>query len=419
MDEQELKTKKIQLFDELCKSQKTANFPITDPSLFDTTDILPDSFDEFYTDFANMFKTSLTVLQPFEDRLKECESIVSEYTNLFFRQGNDSFIPMKPVTQSFDLSFEELDNIDPASELGLVLKRRRQILSSFSARDNDHDRETVENIQYKSFRIDCYNSRVLTIVIDVIEILNKVTQAQKFKENFLFCWNRIVRSETNQHILIDTFWWVYLKYFVKTSNIDEECERYFTRIAKNYVELLLSVDSWFRDKFFNIYGSYMAQAVYQMYFDACPDSRMNFTDDFKEFIASTVSEWVSGCQTTPETYKRWKIHADATMLTTDNMARQNSSPADIFKKIRRLEEDLDALGGNDGGETSRSAISRTPKRNVSIDFSNRFELENELVDLSNQSTLVAWFFQQCDIQPNTPRLRNIERTNIKGWPAEH
>jgi hypothetical protein len=80
------------------------------------------------------------------------------------------------------------------------------------------------------------------------------------------------------------------------------------------VELLLSVDAWFRDKFFNvrfcqfqlfvfhfdrffsskIYASYLAQAVYRTFFDICPDSRMNLTDKFKEFIVSTITEWISG-----------------------------------------------------------------------------------------------------------------------------
>ncbi|CAF1090713.1 unnamed protein product [Adineta ricciae] len=419
MDEQDSKTKKLQLFDELCHSKKTANFPMTDPLLLETTDILPNSFDDFYNEFSDMFKTNLNALQPLEDRVRECEAIVNEYVNVFFQQETDLFIPMKPVARSFDFTAEELENVDPGSELGVVLKRRRQILTSFSVRDNENDRETVENIRYKPFQLDLYNDRVFSVVVDVVEILNKVSLAQKFKENFLFCWNRIVRSETSQHILLDAFWWIYLRYFAKPTNTDEECEKYFTRIAKNYVQLLLSVDSWFRDKFFNIYGSYLSQSVYQMYFDVCPDSRMNFTDQFKEFIASTISEWASGSQATPETYKRWKIRADATMLTSDNAARQNSSPAEIFKKIRRLEEELDTLGGESGEETVRSAVVRTPKRNVSIDFTNRVELENELVELSNQSTLVAWFFQQCDIQPNTPRLRNIERTNIKEWPAEH
>jgi hypothetical protein len=51
-----------------------------------------------------MFKTTLTVLQPIEDHLNECELIVNGYTNLFFKQENDAFIPLKHVTRSFSLS---------------------------------------------------------------------------------------------------------------------------------------------------------------------------------------------------------------------------------------------------------------------------------------------------------------------------
>ena len=47
------------------------------------------------------------------------------------------------------------------------------------------------------------------------------------------------------HIIISRF-------IQKLPYVDDECEKYFTRIAKNYVELLLSVDPWFRDKFFNV-----------------------------------------------------------------------------------------------------------------------------------------------------------------------
>jgi hypothetical protein len=55
---------------------------------------------------------------------------------------------------------------------------------------------------------------------------------------------------------------------------------------------------------------------------------------------------------------------------------------------------------------------------VSFNFNNIAEIENELFGLSNQSTLVARFLEQCDIYPNTPRLRNIHRTHIKGWSTE-
>jgi hypothetical protein len=32
----------------------------------------------------------------------------------------------------------------------------------------------------------------------------------------------------------------------------------------------------------------------------------------------------------------------------------------VYKKIRRLEEQLEALGGGDGGETTRSNVIKTP-----------------------------------------------------------
>jgi hypothetical protein len=53
-----------------------------------------------------MFKTTLTVLQPIEERLNECESLMNEYTNLFFKQENDAFIPLKTVPRSFSISLD-------------------------------------------------------------------------------------------------------------------------------------------------------------------------------------------------------------------------------------------------------------------------------------------------------------------------
>jgi hypothetical protein len=53
-----------------------------------------------------MFQTSLNILQPIEDRLNECESIMNEYTNLFFKKDDDAFIPMARVDRSFSVSLE-------------------------------------------------------------------------------------------------------------------------------------------------------------------------------------------------------------------------------------------------------------------------------------------------------------------------
>jgi hypothetical protein len=69
----------------------------------------------------------------------------------------------------------------------------------------------------------------------------------------------------------------------------------------------------------------LAQAVYQTFFATCPDSRMNLTDKFKEFVSSTITEWISGSQATPESYKNWKIRDDSTMLTSDHAEKNSSS----------------------------------------------------------------------------------------------
>jgi hypothetical protein len=71
-----------------------------------------------------MFKTSLNVLQPIEDRLKECESIMNEYTNLFFKQDDDAFIPMTRVARTFSVSLEGLKNLDFAFVLFMNLSHR-------------------------------------------------------------------------------------------------------------------------------------------------------------------------------------------------------------------------------------------------------------------------------------------------------
>jgi len=55
---------------------------------------------------------------------------------------------------------------------------------------------------------------------------------------------------------------------------------------------------------------------------------------------------------------------------------------------------------------------------VSFNFNNVAEIEDELFSLSSQSTLVARFLELSDIKTNTPRLRNVHRTHIKGWPVE-
>ena len=57
-----------------------------------------------------MFRTSLTVLQPIDERLSECEAIIRDYTDLFFQQEEDDFILQPRPVRSFSLSQEGIED---------------------------------------------------------------------------------------------------------------------------------------------------------------------------------------------------------------------------------------------------------------------------------------------------------------------
>lgn len=57
-----------------------------------------------------MFRTSLMVLQPIDERLSECEAIIQDYTNLFFKQEEDDFILQPRPVRSFSLSQEGIEH---------------------------------------------------------------------------------------------------------------------------------------------------------------------------------------------------------------------------------------------------------------------------------------------------------------------
>lgn len=57
-----------------------------------------------------MFQTSLMVLQPIDDRLRDCEEIIRDYTDLFFQQEEDDFVLQPRPVRSFSLSQEGIDD---------------------------------------------------------------------------------------------------------------------------------------------------------------------------------------------------------------------------------------------------------------------------------------------------------------------
>ncbi len=76
-----------------------------------------------------------------------------------------------------------MDKLDPNSELGVILKRRKQIFLTVATDENDKERKTVENLRYKPYQENVYSDWASETTIEVIDILDKVTRVQKFKVN--------------------------------------------------------------------------------------------------------------------------------------------------------------------------------------------------------------------------------------------
>jgi len=81
----------------------------------------------------------------------------------------------------FNDAFIEMDKLDPNSELCAILKRRKQIFLTVSTHAYERERKTVENLRYKPFQPDIYNDWASDTTIEVLDIIDKVTRAQKFQ----------------------------------------------------------------------------------------------------------------------------------------------------------------------------------------------------------------------------------------------
>ena len=75
----------------------------------------------------------------------------------------------------------EMEQLAPNSELSNILKRRKQIFFTVSTDEHEIERKTVENLRYKPFQIDVYIDWAVETTIEVIELIDKVTNAQKFQ----------------------------------------------------------------------------------------------------------------------------------------------------------------------------------------------------------------------------------------------
>ncbi len=103
--------------------------------------------------------------------------------------------------------------------------------------------------------------------------------------------------------------------------------------------------------------------MYTVFYRAFPDSRLQFSDWFKQIICDTIYEWILGIKTIPGSYKNWKINPDINLnIKTDVKV---TSTNQILAKISNLEKFLSKLGTTDEPETfdkiqEKPQLAKTP-----------------------------------------------------------
>jgi len=122
------------------------------------------------------------------------------------------------------------------------------------------------------------------------------------------------------------------------------------RMAKNYIDLFLSVDGPYKQSFFKNYFNILSQGVFYSFFYACPKSRDELNDSMKEIFLSQFSILFAGIEISnpKDYYSNWYLDLGAgNILKADESLdpSKNQLPQLVFQdtlqmKVVRTKQEL-------------------------------------------------------------------------------
>jgi len=164
----------------------------------------------------------------------------------------------------------------------------------------------------------------------------------------LDAWASYLKLPQNVYVVSDAFW--YMRYHVvEEPNSKQITEFLLGRMAKNYIDLFLSVSGVYKQSFFENYFNILSQGVFYSFFYACPKSRDELNDDMKEIFLSQFSILFAGIEISnpKDYYSNWYLDLGAGNILKDESAdgKKAQLPTLIFKdtmqlKVIRTQQDL-------------------------------------------------------------------------------
>lgn len=146
---------------------------------------------------------------------------------------------------------------------------------------------------------------------NVILNLNRVIDNVGRDKNPKKKWMQYFKSHENISIISNLFWYSLCKLMhnFKFTPIEEQL---LDKIAAKYVELYVSVETSYRDIFFQTYYDCLAQAVFYSFFFAYPQSRSFIvSEDFMSNLFSMMSEEITGMPVCNLGYEKWSLDLGA------------------------------------------------------------------------------------------------------------
>ncbi|XP_052791484.1 protein FAM227B-like isoform X2 [Mya arenaria] len=238
----------------------------------------------------------------------------------------------KSLADKFNMKSEQISGLISAAEREGV---RQDLISDFVDSLMETRKKSLEYCTFPGFR----HGELIELPgqLESPPILHRVTKAQDFNPGFKKFWKKIFLSEASVAVMQDTFWWFFLEKFDTNKPIDKNL--LYDRIADSYVALFTSINGDVKDKFLMEYPNCLAQAVFSAYWEAFPESRNKFSDQLRQELLNTISEWTTGVKPVPGTFKSWKMRR-LQSKPLKGMEKENSKTAEQMMQAAALNKEL-------------------------------------------------------------------------------
>ncbi|XP_077774924.1 protein FAM227B isoform X4 [Podarcis muralis] len=228
---------------------------------------------------------STKIISDLEKRMDECKMRVHEHADvILYLESKES------EKDDQEGVFIEQDTCLSESTSSLPRKKKKKKKVQIAADTIDHtSSKRVENYKFPGFK----PMKVMKLPnhLEPAQLWDSVLKVQTFKGVDTKILKKLFISEASLAILQDCFWWWFLHKFKPDQ---AEQDHLFDRISDSFVALLLSTPSFIKDPFFQMYPDCLSQAIYVTFCEAFPESRLRFTDEFKEELMDLVFQWIRG-----------------------------------------------------------------------------------------------------------------------------